>query len=385
MSLARTLMNSKSAVIESMDVTGYDFSEHVTMESSWLDTACESLLTDIFNVDKAFAVADVMGEVQVLKEGADPEVILESIVKGGIKKLADAFKKFWAKLKAWFAKVKDFLKKIFLSGKKFIDEFEDKLRLKGRDNANYKGFSYETFKYNLTDGDKAGADIFDKVKSQVADLLPVIDDKGNSVGVDDLKSVNSEQLTAALAKGGWVGKSDNLPPTSEWKDSFLEKTIKKGSDESEVTENLAKTYRSGETEKSRFEEFKGNSLTEMIDLIKTFDKEISKVNEDEKKFDSLMKSIISKLDSVKEDRSIKGGDKTYNTAYKASGYINALLTIGKIPSTVKVTIYKEAAGEYEKILKKFLSYKPAKEGVDVEDDEDGAKESSLFESAYNFI
>ena len=103
MSLARTLIQG-SDFAGNLDVSMY-YTGKATMESSWLDYACESLHMDIFNANKAYLVADVMGEVQVIKEGADPEVLLENILTSGFEKLKEAFKKFLAKIKEWFKKV----------------------------------------------------------------------------------------------------------------------------------------------------------------------------------------------------------------------------------------------------------------------------------------
>lgn len=79
-----------------------------------------------------------------------------------------------------------------------------------------------------------------------------------------------------------------------------------------------------------------------------------------------------------------------------------MLSLGKVPSTVKVAAYKEAANSFRSILGSFVRFKPAKEGTELEmdDDETGTeegcggkkkgcgeacKESSLFEAAMKLI
>jgi len=380
MSLARTLMGANNAVVtESVDVTGYDFSEKVMMESSWVDAACESLFTDIYNVDKAFAVADVMGEVQVMTEGANPEVVLEAIVKGGIEKLKDAFKKFWAKLKAWFAKIKDHFKKIFMHGKKFVTEFEKKIKDKARAKDGMKGFKYTAFKYDFAKGDSAADGLFGDVEKKVNGLLDLAEGVSYKYSTDDL-------IAETLKKQGLASTEAKAPSSSEMQDEFCKGCSVKGADISEVTTKLEELYRSGEDQMEEFEEFETASIDEMIDFIKTFDKKVSEIEKAERAFEKQINSIIKTLDNVKKNDDKTGGDKGYKVAQKLSGYMSALLTVGKVPSTVKAAAYREAAGVYERVLKSFLSFKPVKEGAEAEvEGEEGVKETSLFESAYNFI
>ena len=104
MSLARTLMNNSSVSEDTIDITGFAVSENVDIDDDmYLDSACESLVADIYKIDKAYHVDDIMGEIKVIKEGLDnsqAEAILEGMVGAAMKKLADSFKKLWAKIKA---------------------------------------------------------------------------------------------------------------------------------------------------------------------------------------------------------------------------------------------------------------------------------------------
>lgn len=400
MSLARTLMGGNTAVTESVDVTGYDFSNAAALETTWVDTACESLFTDIYNVDKAFAVADVIGEVKVLTEGADPEVILESIVKDGVEKLKDAFKKFWAKLKAWFQKVKDFFKKLFLSGKKFITEFEKQIKQKASAANGIKGFKYRAFKYDFGKGDSAADKLFKDVEVDINYLLGMVkinEETGARNTNANYRNFTDELIVDALKRQGKDVKDGDKPMSaSDYQDDFCKKCDLKGSDVSEITDSLAEIYRSGETEMEEFEEFETASVDDMIEFIKTFDKKVSSIEKDERAFEKTINAIIKTLDGVKKDDEKSGGEAGYKVAQKLSGYMSAMLTVGKVPSTVKAAAYKEAAGVYERVLKSFLSFRPAKEGYEEDDDDFGveegcgkgkkaATESSLFESAYNFI
>ena len=141
MSLVSTLM---SGVTESaLNLGEFDYSSEASMESYWLDAACESLVSDIYSIDRAYLTADVIGEVKTVTEGADPQVLLEGMIATGIEKIKNAFRKFLAKIKEWAAKVKRFFKIIFLKGKDFVKEFGKEIRTKSVKGFKYKGYIYD--------------------------------------------------------------------------------------------------------------------------------------------------------------------------------------------------------------------------------------------------
>ena len=375
MSLARTLMSgvTEAAVI---DTTGYEF-ENASMESAWLDSACESLVTDIFTVDKAYHVADIMGEVQVLKEGADGHVILEGMISTGINKLKEAFKKFWAKIKAWFAQVKKYFQSLFLQGKNFVKEFGTILEKKET-----KGFTYHGYKYTLSAGDSKVEAIMGKVNAEVTKCAAGIEKSGD---VRDLEKLNDE-----LKK---VTGIDDMK-TEDYSDKFVKGLgISGASNTSELSEDLAKVYRDGADAADEIEDFKAASVGTMLDLVGSIDKKVKDFDKAEKAFEKDVNALIKALDKIEK----KDNDVAFKAAQKFSNIASKLLNIGKIPHSVKVAAYKEAANSYRSVLGSFYRWKPAKEAEEVEvpevDDEvpaEGAEEGkkcceSLFEQAMNLI
>ena len=135
----------------------------------------------------------------------------------------------------------------------------------------------------------------------------------------------------------------------------------------------------------------------MMTLVEGVDKKIKEIEDDEKKFEKGVNAIIKALDGVKK----ADNEKAYKLATKYSSLASAMLSLGKVPSTVKVAAYKEAANAYRSILGSFVRFKPAKEGteLDMDDEEAGTeegcggkkgcgeacKESSLFEAAMKLI
>lgn len=410
MSLVRTLM---SGVTESAtDLSQFDYSSEASMESFWLDSACESLVNDIYSVDRAYRTADIIGEVKVLTEGADPSVLLEGIISSGIEKIKEAFKKFLAKIKEWAAKVKRFFKIIFLKGKDFVKEFGKEIRTKS-----VKGFKYKGYNYAIEDTDGEVDTMIGTIGKEINTLLSLADGASRDTKVD---AITTDDIKGMLNVGD---KS-----SSDWQDELCKKCKSSCSDLTELGEYLTEQYRGGDNDKEEIEDFEGrNDPSDMLSFIEGYDKEIKKVEKDERDFEKEINAIIKNLDKMastsKKDRTeIKDTtgtvvtDKAYKAASTVSSYLSAALTIQKTIVDKKVSMHKEACGAFTTILKSFLRFKPAKEShdlaladdiialteagdvvePDVSAEEEGAdteKDSknaategtTLFESAYNYL
>lgn len=377
MSLARTLLNgvSESAV----DISGFECGE-VSMESSTLDSACEALVSDIYTVDIAYHTADIIGEVQVLKEGADGEALLEGMISSGIEKLKNAFKKFWAKIQAWFAAVKKYFKSLYLKGKDFVKEFKKEILEKKA-----TGFKYHAFKYTFSKGDTETTRIFNDINSKIDKVASNLTKDAN--GNRDLNSIetslSNENVPDATVKDMKIGSDYQEVVIKELRVSGATTT-------SELSEELAKIYRDGEEDASDFEEFESNSKNDMLDLVENSDKKIKDFEKLEKNFEKDVNKIIKALDAIKKNDT---NESVYKLAQARSSQATALLTIGKIPCDVQIAAYKEAASSFRTILGSFVRFKPAKEGAEMDDEEveegcGGKKKcatESLLDVAMNLI
>ena len=409
MSLVRTLM---SGVTESAtDLSQFDYSSEASMESFWLDSACESLVNDIYSVDRTYRTADVIGEVKVLTEGADPSVLLEGLISSGIEKIKEAFKKFLAKIKEWAAKVKKFFKIIFLKGKDFVKEFGKEIRGKS-----VKGFKYKGYNYAIEDTDAEVENMTKIISGKIDGLLGVAegvtrDSKANAITTDDIKAM--------------INVDDKS--SSDWQDALCKECKSSCGDLTELSEYLTEQYRGGDNDKEEIEDFEGrNDPSDMLSFIEGYDKEIKNVESEERKFEKEINSIIKNLDKMVvtsknnrkeiEDGDTNVTDKAYKAASTVSSYLSAALTVQKTIVDKKVSMHKEACGAFTTILKSFLRFKPAKEShdlaladdiialteagdavePDVSAEEEGAdteekskdattEGAALFESAYNYL
>lgn len=117
MSLVNTLMSGSGlitsyteAYIPEDELFGYnDYNNY--LESHVIDQIYESAVGDLIDAQEASLVADVIGEVRVIKEGADPQILMEGVFAS----IKDAIVKF-------FNKVGEFFKKLFSGFKKKAEE-----------------------------------------------------------------------------------------------------------------------------------------------------------------------------------------------------------------------------------------------------------------------
>ena len=441
MSLTRALLSStmESSMV---DVSNYNY--NVMMTSEYLDSACESLIKDIYDVDKAFMVADVIGECKVLTEGADPEVLLEGMIGDAMSKLKEGFKKFLAKIKEWFAKVKKFFQVLFMNGKELAKKYGAEIRKKS-----VKGFKYKGFEYKISDGDALVESISNDVATEIDKLVGRIEELKDLTS-DDLETKLKERtkrvraskddaytdtvawdITSTILEedskivSHFVNSANSEMSSTDYQDKLVSAICKGASDISEMGETIEEKYRNGDTEKYEIDEFEANDRSDMLDFLTKFDKAISDMNKAEKQFEKDVNVVIKALDklgSKKETGDVevdgkKVGTKevSYKLASKISSFISSALAVRKTACDKKVSIYKEINSSWTSVLKSFVLKKEVKESaffedfdsmialteaadvepeVDTDDEEDvnesyysnrHSRSNSLLEAAYSYL
>ena len=371
MSLTRALLSGVSE--SSLDLTGYDFSKTASMESYYLDAACESLLQDIYDVDKAFMVADVVGEVQVIREGANPSVLLEGMIKDAFTKLKEGFKKFLAKIKAWFAKVKKFFEVLFMNGKELAKKYGDEIKKKST-----KGFKYKGFKYTIKAGDEFVNRISDGVAGEITQLLGGMSPSNFRDLAADAQENRLKNISASITDGtdtismDITSRVSNLTgdtSSTEYQDKLV-KVVANVSDYSELTNTIEEKYKDGDTDKSEIEDFEANSPADMVDFLRTFDKAIKDADKEERAFEKDVNAVVKSLDKVSSmtDKDENDGiTMSYKLASKISKFISAALAVRKAAVDKKVSIYKEINSSWTSVLKSFVLKKEVKESAFFED------------------
>ena len=372
MSLVSQLM---SGVTESsVDLSEYDFTESASMESWYLDAACEALVSDIFNIDKAYHVADVVGEVKVLTEGADPEVLLEGMVGDAIAKIKEAFKKFLAKIKAWAAQVKKVFQVLFMKGKDLAKKYGNEIRTKS-----VTGFKYKGYKYTIAKGDTIVDTVSSGVKAEIDTLcggMDALKDMDEDARQAELKKIsgaardNGTVVFQKSIKSKYVNDIKSDMSTSDYQDKLISKLVSGASDISEMTQNISEAYRDGDTDKRSIEDFEANSPDDMVEFLSKFDKAVKDIDKEEKAFEKDVNMIIKSLDKISGQTTKRDGSKksiTYTLASKISGFMSTALAVRKSAVDKKVAIYKEINGSWTSVLKSFVLKKEVKESAFFED------------------
>ena len=371
MSLARTLLSGVSEST-SIDLSENSYDGPVIMESSFTDAAIESLITDIYTIDKAYMVADVIGEVQVIKEGADPEVLLEAMKKDAFGKLKAAFKNFLAKIKEWFARVKVFFKTLTMNGEKLVKTYGDMIK-----NKKVTGFKYKGFKYTIDKGDQLVRKVSEDISTEIDSLAGAmgnISELSKKSGEDNItngKTISDSQ--ASITSNLYPGVTKDVS-TTDYQEKIIKAIDSKCWDTASLSDRIDSVYRDGFADKSakrEIKDFSANSKDEMMKFLSSQSKTISDLNTQEKKFEDDVKTAVTVLDKVsklKEDDG-KGGNIDYSLATKISSFMSSALAVRKLACDKKVSVYKEINSSWTSVLKSFAVAKADK----------AVKESSIYE------
>lgn len=337
--IAKTLLEAAGVV--SRD--NYDFSTEAHIGSDYLSAAVVEFTESICEYDKQFMVADVIGSVKVLTEGANVTAVTEGIVSSGIEKIKKAWKKLLEKIKEYYRKVVDFFKALLLTGKDFVDKFGKDLQ----DKAKNAGFTYTGYDYKITTGDNKVKAIIDAGKADIAKLVGDNNNFDNAVGFDK----------TTLGKRVGTTSDDKLKMSSdEYQDDFCSR-VAKSSNLEELVTDLEYLYRDGD---SKVESMDMNTAKakEMCEFISGSNKQISTIERDRDTLTRTINGVIRKLDSIKSD------EEGYNAASTVSKYMGKVSNVMEKVATVRVAMYREITKNYTAVLKALYRFKPAKEEFD---------------------
>lgn len=327
---------------------------------------------EAYQLNASLYISDVIMEEAVIEGAAEPEVLLEGVVKDSLTKLKEMFQRFWAKVRAWFEKAKKTLQMIFTSGEAFIKKFEEDINMK-----NVRGFTYEGFKYTLENGRKAVKEKVDAVEAFLNETVGFnLEEEAQRTTYGQKTSIEGREHSAEYN-------------TTEEKEKLVKQL---GAEElSEVLAEVSKAFRNGKEEKEEFEDFSGNSKQELIAIVKNMKKHISEVEKQQRQTDNDFKKVLSAIQnaqSIINHQKAEGEDAAQKKA-KMLTFANHKFQLAHYALTVinslygvEIDAYKEAAREAEATLKAYLRFKPAKEGFEIVDDE---QTGSILESAMKFI
>lgn len=342
-----------------------------------LQTILAESTAEAMQLQAGLYITDVLMEEAVFEGAAEPEVLLEGVVGDTWTKLKKQFEAMWAKVTAWFRKAREGLVLKFTTGEKFIKKYKDDILKKQA-----KGFSYTGYKYTLEEGKKTVDGIIAKLEDELEKAV------GFTVSDESQKTIAGQK--AAISSHG---KSESYDIAA----AKRELLASAGSEEmKDLQTNAYKSFRGGESDKSEFEDFNGNSKEAMVawleqapGRIRDLDKAKSAIDADFKRVLNAIKLASKSIKREKTEGEEAKTAKGQNVGFAAHKFALAQYALTAISSIngVRVSAYKDSAKQFEKVLRSYLSYKPAKEGAEdlVDEDIQSQEPTSILESAMRFV
>jgi len=153
---------------------------------------------------------------------------------------------------------------------------------------------------------------------------------------------------------------------------------------SELQEESYKEYRNGSKEKEEFKDFENNSKEDMIKFIKDKDKNITDLDRYQKDLDSHFSKVIKAIEAA--------GSKYKNEELsKVSPYVSHSVEMLRFCMSIRsalvkmhIDYIKDAASDFESILKGFLRFKVVKESFEGNYDDDKGI-TNIFEAAMKLV
>ena len=352
MSLVSNLMQSgMNSVVDTSDIQ----IDQNSVYEGFLDEAVVELCQGIYSVNEAYLTADIIGSCKVVTEGADPEVLLESMISSGIEKLKGVWRKFLAAIRAFFDKVVTLFKSLILSNTKFTKEFGSKLIEKAK---TAKDFKYKGYDYAMAAGDKAVTDAQSAISKKIDSFIGKIDTAATTNTEDLLKSLSLK------------GDAANMSP-SDISEAVIKSIDSSYSNSGDLRDGIIKAYR-GDADSPSEQTLSGvPAVKAMIKFIEGAGDAISKVKKDRDDFEKKVSAIIKKLDVLGSKKSDKVSEqKKYDNASKISSFLTVLMNLYKVPCNAKIAAYKEVNRKYNGVLKMFLNFGKVSEGALFEGDDE---------------
>jgi hypothetical protein len=367
--LASVIMEGATAVSTNLG-EGYDFSGSAISESSYMNSACATLFSNVLEADQSYMVADVVGAAQIIHESRTvgtvdstrTAAIQEGVVKSGIEKLKAAFQKFIAKVKEYYKRVIEWFKAMFASAEDFSKRYGAMIKTKSQ---KVKDFHYSGFKYTISAGDSKTDGFGDAVKKAMDALLG---DGFNIASTSENKDEFHKRLREKVLKTDF--KEEGAESASDIIDNFISKNSS-ASDVSDLRTEFIEAYQDGDTTRSDIKDFEANSIDEMLKHLKDSNNKTTKWESQLKTYEDKVNKVIQKLNAFTSKDGEEGGENLVSNASYVSSVMSAYLNLYKVPCEVKISMYKTISKEWLGVLKKFYNFKGNKgakfESVSAED------------------
>lgn len=134
----------------------------------------------------------------------------------------------------------------------------------------------------------------------------------------------------------------------------------KASSQGELVAYLRRVYRSNKEKKEIFTFFENASAQEMMAFVSEGKKTIDTLKNDRKNLTSTLTKTVQVLNTKANEQLKNKNEGAYNVISRQATTLTALIGLIQAAMNVKIETYKEAVGEYTRILKGLVLYKGEK-------------------------
>lgn len=134
----------------------------------------------------------------------------------------------------------------------------------------------------------------------------------------------------------------------------------KASSQGELVAYLRRVYRSNKEKKEIFTFFENASAQEMMAFVSEGKKTIDTLKNDRKNLTSTLTKTVQVLNTKANEQLKNKNEGAYNAISRQATTLTALIGLIQAAMNVKIETYKEAVGEYTRILKGLVLYKGEK-------------------------
>lgn len=134
----------------------------------------------------------------------------------------------------------------------------------------------------------------------------------------------------------------------------------KASSQGELVAYLRRVYRSNKEKKEIFTFFENASAQEMMSFVSEGKKTIDTLKNDRKNLTSTLTKTVQVLNTKANEQLKNKNEGAYNAISRQATTLTALIGLIQAAMNVKIETYKEAVGEYTRILKGLVLYKGEK-------------------------
>lgn len=390
-SMVSSLLSGASMSGYNIDTSRYDGRFGIVDESVMIEQE-NSLMEGIYAVEQSFLVADLIGTVKVVTEGASGQVIMENMATNAFAKLKEYWLKFYAALKKFFTHVIDTIKSFWMDSAKFAQDYGDQIIKKIQV---VKRLDVEIWKWDIKEGDSKSEALRTEVKKWVSKATntllasppaacPELGAKDSEEDFDSETTVEEDFIKAFEGScGSWSELStylikkyhgDNESKSKEtWKESDVKDALKILTDYSDVTGKITNAWNAIKKDVE-------NIIKKLNDLGNKKEKEYDKSITDAKFVPNPNHGTPMQQQEEEEHNkmikdhkdSIDATNLSYKRASHGSKVCTRLLTLGRNSASLTLDMHEKRMKEYTSILKRFFAFtreKEVKEGLVIEGDE----------------